>query len=156
MCQWVFYDGARQPHPVISLLKQIAEPYNQYEFTSVFNEFAIDFYLLSDDPNSRVIAIDFDNTITADVTFYCQLIRQLQQQHWQPIVCTVRDDSMENVQEIRQRLADCELPIYATSGQYKREYLQQQGITVGLWIDDMFPCVSACCSELLRNNAINY
>lgn len=38
-----------------------------------FNEFVVDYYVLADSPTSSH-AIDFDNTITADVDFYLDLI----------------------------------------------------------------------------------
>ncbi|MEN9503598.1 MAG: hypothetical protein RI964_2883 [Pseudomonadota bacterium] len=156
MSELVFYYRPIAPHPAIEVIKQVAQNVGKHHLTTTFNEFQIDAYLLSDAKQSRVIAIDFDNTITADIAFYQTLIRAYQAQGWQPVVCTVRDDLPENLQEIQTKLHDLNIPVYTTNGKKKRAYMQRQGVRVGLWIDDMFPCVSSCGSQFLRANGISY
>lgn len=152
----VFYHRRIAPHPAIAVIKNVMQTTQQHQLTTTFNEFQIDAYLLSDAPRSRVVAIDFDNTITADLAFYRTLIRTYQTQGWLPVVCTVRDYLPENLHDIDTKLHDLHIPVYTTNGRKKRAYMQRQGVRVGLWIDDMFPCISMAGSQFFRSNDIPY
>ena len=151
----VFYHRHNN-HPAFSVLQSAIRENGEHRIIREFNEFLIDAYVLADSLTSRVIAIDFDNTITADTDFYIDLINTYRQQNWEPVVCTLRDDLGDNLNEIHEKLHDSGIRVYTTDGKRKRAFMLHEGISVGLWIDDYFPGISQCGTSFLLNNGIDY
>ena len=83
-----YYHNPEQAHPAFTVLKSAIQMNGEHRLTYEFNEFVVDAYVLADSPTSRIIAIDFDNTITADVDFYLDLIDAYRVAGWEPVVCT--------------------------------------------------------------------
>ena len=59
----VFYHRNQLQHPALSVLQAAIQVNGEHRITTQFNEFLVDVYVLADSLTSRVIAIDFDNTI---------------------------------------------------------------------------------------------
>ena len=151
-----YYHRPEQPHPAFIILNSAIQMNGEHRLTHEFNEFMVDAYVLADSPTSRIVAIDFDNTITADVDFYLDLIDAYRVAGWEPVVCTLRDDMDENLEEIHAKLHDSGIRIYTTDGKKKRAYMLHEGISVGLWIDDYFPGITLCGGSFLLKNGIDY
>ncbi|MDQ5770936.1 hypothetical protein [Thiothrix subterranea] len=156
MSDLVFYYHNRLPCAAFTVLETAIKEHGEHELISTFDEFRVDQYVLADSATSRIIAIDFDNTITADPDFYLALIKRYRESGWEPIVCTLRDDMDDNLLEIRERLQGDGMRIYTTDGRKKRAFMLHQGISVGLWIDDYFPAIIPFGSPLLIRNGIEY
>ncbi len=156
MTELVFYYQNTTSCPAFQVLATTIQANGHHRVLSCFNEFLIDVYVLADSPSSRVIAIDFDNTITADPAFYIQLINAFREHDWEPVVCSLRSGSDLNLAEIREKLQDDPIRIYTTDGQPKRDYLLAQGIPIGLWIDDYFPAIACPGAWILQVNGITY
>jgi len=152
----VFYHRPHNPHPAFEVLKGAIEINGEHRIHREFNEFIVDQYVMADSLTSRVIAIDFDNTITADVDFYLDLIDAYRAHNWEPIICTLRDDLHGNLEEIHDKVHDAGIKVYTTDGKRKRAFMLHEGISVGLWIDDYFPGISQCGTPFLLNNGIDY
>lgn len=151
----VFYHRPNT-HPAFTVLQSVIRMNGEHRVIHEFNEFLIDAYVLADSLTSRVIALDFDNTITADVDFYIDLIDTYRKHGWEPVVCTLRDDLGDNLTEIHEKLHDSGIRVYTTDGKRKRAFMLHEGISVGLWIDDYFPGISQCGTSFLLNNGIDY
>ena len=156
MSNLVFYYSHSGICPAFPVLNEAIQCYSKHRVDSEFDEFKIDIYILADSPSSRRVAIDFDCTITADPEFFRTLIAIYRTQGWEPIVCTLRCDDEDDITEIRETLNDPTIPIYTTDGQLKRAYLYEQGIDVGLWIDDYFPGIAHPRAWILQINGIDY
>ncbi len=124
-----------------------------HELVQHYDEFLIDVYVMLDRPKSKYVAIDWDNTISADQKFFKQLIRKLKKVGFAPFVCSLRAPDRENLQEIVQILDEAMIPIYLTDGRPKRNYMRSLGVKVHMWIDDFYPGVCGdACKLLARNN----
>ncbi|WP_020395615.1 hypothetical protein [Thiolinea disciformis] len=156
MCEITFYYHQQWPCLPYEVLDECIRHHQEHSLTSEFNEFSIDVYALGDDPESRVVAIDFDNTITADPDFYTQLINCLRKRGCKPVVCTIREGDQEDMQKICSVLKGTEIDIYTSNGQCKRDYLKQLGVKVGLWIDDFFPAIANAGDTFWIRNGINF
>ncbi len=152
----VFYYHNRLPCAAFGVLESAIKLNGRHKVITKFDEFAIDAYVLADSPTSRIVAIDFDNTITADVDFYLDLIDAYRSRDWEPVVCTLRDNDDDNLIEIRDKLHDVGIRIYTTDGKKKRAFMLHEGISVGLWIDDYFPAITQFGTPLLVRNGIEY
>ena len=148
-----YYNGNNLKMPSYSIIKAALKERGDY-LVEFYNEFLIDIYVLLDTPDSKYIAIDWDNTVSADRTFFIDLIRRFQKAEYIPFICTLRSPEKDNVVEIRSLLAETNIGIYLTDGCDKRDYMQDLGINVHLWIDDFYPgiCREAC--SLLIENGI--
>lgn len=156
MTDLVFYFHNQLQCTAFNVLKTAIKEHGEHEIISSFDEFRIDQYVLADSATSRIVAIDFDNTITADPEFYMNLVETYRSRDWEPIVCTLRDNMDDNLLEIREKLHDAGIRIYTTDGKKKRAFMLHQGISVGLWIDDYFPAITQFGTPLLRRNGIEY
>lgn len=128
----------------------------EHNLINYYNEFLIDIYLLLDNSDSDIIALDWDKTFTVDTGFFNYLIGQLREQEIKPIICTYRSRTKKSMREIQEHLQCQDIPVYHTDGQEKRQYLQAKCIDVHLWIDDLYPtiCHSGC--SLFSDNGIDY
>lgn len=154
MTQLQFYAHPQKKNPALELLHRAIKKHGKHKLSQHFNEFAIDAYTLTDDEQSKVIAIDYDNTVTADPEFFKQLIDKYRQKNWEPVICTLREGSKEDIDAIRALLYDTDIKIYTSNGHRKQQFLLSLGIKVNLWIDDFFPSICHCDCPLLTNNGI--
>jgi len=126
----------------------------EHDLVNFYNEFLIDIYLLLDNRKSKYIAIDWDNTISADQDFFLQLIKELKQAGYIPFVCTLRAPDKDNIREIRNVLEETNIAIYLTNGKSKRKYMKKLGVKVHLWIDDFYPGISKESCKIFARNSI--
>lgn len=146
-----FYCGDTDEEVFKLLQTNLSE--QEHDLVNIYNEFLIDIYLLLDKRKSKYIAIDWDNTISADQDFFLQLIKKLQQAGFTPFVCTLRAPDKENIKEIRSVLEEANIAIYLTDSKPKRKYMRKLGVKVHLWIDDFSPGISdESCKIFARNN----
>ncbi|MCK5810384.1 MAG: hypothetical protein KAH00_04805 [Cocleimonas sp.] len=140
-----YYNGNIKKVPAYHLIEAAIEERGNY-LVEFYNEFLIDIYVLLDNLDSKYIAIDWDNTVSADPEFFIDLIRKFQKAGYTPFICTLRAPDEENIAEITAVLAARNIAIYLTDGQEKQSYMQNLGINVHLWIDDFYPsiCRDAC------------
>lgn len=82
------------------------------------------------------IAIDFDDTFTADCEAWRMVIKVLQSRGHQVICVSARYDELGNRQELRQALPDG-VPVLLSCNTPKRLFARQYGYEVDIWIDDM-------------------
>lgn len=124
-----------------------------HDLVEFYDEFLIDIYLMLDNRKSKHIAVDWDNTISADQEFFKQLIQEFQDAGYSPFICTLRAPDRENLKEIIGVLEALTIPIYLTDGKPKRKFMKDLGVKVHLWIDDFYPGVCGdSCKMLGRNN----
>jgi hypothetical protein len=81
----------------------------------------------------KQIALDFDDTYTADPWLWNRFIADAQSRGHVVVVVTSRKD--EDLDEIREALP--QLEIVNTSGYLKKPAAQQAGFDIDIWIDDM-------------------
>ena len=85
------------------------------------------------------IAIDFDDTLTADSYLWGTFVDLAKTRGHKIIVVTSRRETEENIDLIDGWLREYivpELPIYFTSLQSKVDYMEKWGMKVDIWIDD--------------------
>ena len=146
-----FYSGDIEQE-TFKLIESELEVEEHY-LVEFYNEFLIDIYMLLDNKKSNYIAIDWDNTISADQDFFIALIIKLKNAGYIPFVCTLRAPDKENIKEIRGILEETDIAIYLTDGRPKRKYMKSLGIKVHLWIDDFYPGICGdSCKILAMNN----
>ncbi|HIO97208.1 MAG TPA: hypothetical protein EYG71_04705 [Leucothrix sp.] len=146
-----FYCGDLQ-QKVFKLIEKTLDD-EDHLLINFYNEFVIDIYMLLDRSKSKYVAIDWDNTISADMDFFLLLIKKLQQAGFTPFVCTLRAPDDENIKEIKDVLEETNIAIYLTGGKPKRKYMKELGVKVHLWIDDFYPGICGDdCKMLGRNN----
>ena len=66
-----YYNGNNQKVPAYHLIEAALEDRGDY-LVEFYNEFLIDVYVLLDTPDSKYIAIDWDNTVSADPVFFIE------------------------------------------------------------------------------------
>ena len=147
-----YYMGVPDARVVSFVEESIRE--RGHDLVGVYDEFLIDVYLMLDKVKSKHVAIDWDNTISADQAYFRRLILKLKQAGYSPFVCTLRAPDKENIKEIIEVLEEAEIPIYLTDGKPKRNYMKKLGIKVHLWIDDFYPAICGDSCRLLKRNNI--
>ncbi len=86
-----------------------------------------------------LIAIDFDDTLTADAEMWKLIIPVMKSRDHRVVCVTQRRASEENVDLIDDWMAehDLVLPTYFTNGEPKESYmLRMSSIRVDIWVDD--------------------
>jgi hypothetical protein len=83
--------------------------------------------------NKLTIAIDYDDTYTADPVFWNRVI-QLAKEHNHNMIC-VTARSHENRQELINSLPEG-MTTYFSHDEPKADYIKRQNIVVDIWIDD--------------------
>lgn len=154
MHELVFYYNYPVKPAAYELLEGLIEQHQLHSVTDILDEFRIDAYVLIDKPDSRNIAIDFDNTITEDLDFYKALITLYRHAGWNPVISTLREDTSDDREEMARKLPDNNITLYFTNGESKQTYMQRKGVDVCLWIDDYFPSISECDSQFFMRNGI--
>lgn len=85
-----------------------------------------------------LIALDYDDTYTADREFWLEFI-QLAKKYGHEVVCvTLRFNNLENRQQVK---GDIPVSAYFCDHNYKRETLEKAGRRVDVWIDDSPECI---------------
>lgn len=148
-----YYNGNNKKVPSYHLIEAALAARGDY-LIEFYNEFVIDIYILLDNPESKYIAIDWDNTVSADQVFFLDLIKQFQNAGYIPFICTLRSPDRENIIEIRSLLEKINIAIYLTDGCDKYLYMKNLGINVHLWIDDFYPGICRETCSLLTKNGI--
>lgn len=80
-----------------------------------------------------IIALDFDNTFTADTKCWREVIKVLQKHGHEVIIATSRFKTYSNSQEISESTG---LPILFCNHNGKAETAKQHGCVPDIWIDD--------------------
>jgi hypothetical protein len=150
----LYYNGNNQKVSFYHLIEAMLEATGNY-LVEFYNEFVIDIYILLDNPKSKYIAIDWDNTISADQIFFLDLIKQCQKAGYLPFICTLRSPDQENIIEIRSLLEKTNIAIYLTDGCDKYLYMKNLGVSVHLWIDDFYPGICRETCSLLTKMVLN-
>lgn len=82
------------------------------------------------------IAIDYDDTFTADTTAWTKAIELLQTFGHRIVCISARMDTISQRHEL-----ECALPanvdVFLSYGSQKREYAKARGLNIDIWIDDM-------------------
>jgi len=93
----------------------------------------------------KTIAIDFDDTYTADPELFNLFIATAASRGHRVIICTCRQDTEPNREAIDGFLEAAkapEIPVFYTDLAPKEHFLRQRrGIEVDIWIDDVPDCV---------------
>lgn len=90
----------------------------------------------ADGGKKMLVAIDFDDTYTADPELWDQFIDNCMARGHKVVMVTCRRDTADNREE-------CNIPALARFNHYftglspKRWYMEHRGIKVDVWIDDM-------------------
>lgn len=86
------------------------------------------------------IAIDFDNTWTADAALWKQFADDAKKRGHDVIIVTARNGWSDDM----FRHYDGEVPLYYTGGKLKRHAMEFVGIPVDIWIDDQPGTIEPC------------
>jgi hypothetical protein len=84
------------------------------------------------------IAIDFDDTLTADPVLFRLFIDQARRLGHKVFLVTARRDTDENREEIESFLEHhgIEILTWYTGLQSKVEFMKSKGIKIDVWVDD--------------------
>lgn len=147
-----YYHGKKKSRAIEVVEESLQE--RGHDLVGIYDEFLIDIYMILDRAKSNYIALDWDNTVSADQEFFRLLIRRFQRAGYSPFVCTLRAPDRENIREICEILDEAMIPIYLTDGKPKRNYLKKLGLKVHLWVDDFYPGVCGDECKILARNMI--
>lgn len=88
--------------------------------------------------NQLVIAIDFDDTFTADPVLWADFISQALLRGHRVYCVTARRDDEENLEQLQETFAtyDLSIPIVFCNMGSKLWTMEQRGVKVNIWIDD--------------------
>lgn len=84
-----------------------------------------------------IVALDYDDTITADIAAFAEVVEVFKRRGHRVIICTARHGIGGWRDKVVQVGILWEVPVYFTGGQPKRKYLNDRGIIVDVWVDDM-------------------
>lgn len=82
------------------------------------------------------IAIDFDDTFTADVEMWSHVIAEFQRFGHSVVCVSARRNELGHRQELTQALPEG-VSVLLSYDAPKRLYAKSQGVDVDIWIDDM-------------------
>lgn len=85
-----------------------------------------------------LIAIDYDDTLTADAQLWMKFIETAKSLGHRCICITARRDTPDNNESIERWMSmhGVELPVYYTGLSSKVEYAKRIGLKVDIWVDD--------------------
>jgi hypothetical protein len=89
---------------------------------------------------SRRIAIDFDETYTADPACFAEIVAVLRRYQHRPLIVSCRRNTPKNRNVISEIVGD-DLLIILTDLKPKRPFCESMGLPVDIWMDDMPECV---------------
>lgn len=81
------------------------------------------------------IAIDFDDTFTADPKLWTEVIQKIQERGHRIICVSARRDVLEHRQALQAVLPE-KVPILLSYDVPKREFALKHGYDVDIWIED--------------------
>lgn len=84
------------------------------------------------------IAIDFDNTLTADPDLWGIFVDRAKKLGHRCYCVTARRDTEENNEIVSEWMNENQItiPVFYTSLRSKVEYMQERDIKIDIWIDD--------------------
>ena len=83
----------------------------------------------------RIIAFDFDDTITADPEMVFSFMAMARHRGHRVLCVTARYFTPENKEDLKE-VYDRKYPVYFTGHSPKRWYMESQGVKVDIWFDD--------------------
>ena len=85
-----------------------------------------------------LIAIDFDETLTADAALWRNFARAVMQLEHRIVCVTARRDTEENRETISEWMQShgLEMPVFLTGLGSKTDFMERRGLKVDIWIDD--------------------
>lgn len=93
-----------------------------------------DFYYYYCDETPKIIAVDFDETISDNEFAWLRVMELLERSGYHVVICTWRTPT--TYPEDLKMFVDKGYKVYYTSGQAKQTYMQKQGVKVSIWVDD--------------------
>lgn len=82
------------------------------------------------------IAVDYDKTFTAHKSFFLDLMIKAKDLGWDACIVTVRSPELDWTEDFDQLEAWQDIKTYCTDGEPKREFMDNLGLHVDIWIDD--------------------
>ena len=84
------------------------------------------------------IAIDYDDTFTADPELWSRFIQDAKNRGHRFYCVTARKESIENIELINQSFDqwECQMPVVFSNLSSKVTTMERQGIKIDIWIDD--------------------
>lgn len=83
------------------------------------------------------IAIDFDDTITVDTTFWQQFILNAINDGHSVYLISSRTPTAENLTYIQTCLTEkIKIPIYLIHNEAKKDFIYRKNINIDIWIDN--------------------
>jgi len=156
MFDFVIYYNSDTSLETFQIFQAHIKDKKNYTILNEYNEFKIDVYFLLDNPDSKMISFDWDNTVGEDIPFYSALMDRYLEAGFTPIICTLRSPEKDNQTELRAKLGRDDIPFYYTNGMPKRKYMKLFGYHINMWIDDFFPAICKEDNPLLHKNNIKY
>jgi len=85
-----------------------------------------------------LIAIDFDDTLTADSQLWLRFIETAKKLGHRCICITARRETEDNIESLDNWMTmhGVHLPVYFTNLRSKTEFAKERGLKVDIWIDD--------------------
>ena len=83
-----------------------------------------------------IISIDFDDTFTRSPQAFTEVIQTLRDYGYFIICTSSRVDNRRNRLQLKEALPH-DIDIFLTGGQAKRDFLEQKGYLVDIWVDDL-------------------
>jgi hypothetical protein len=77
------------------------------------------------------IAIDYDDTYTADPELWEAIMKLMESRRHIPVIVTFRDEKIPG-----HKISGLNWEIFYTAGIPKAEYMRMNDIDVGIWCDD--------------------
>lgn len=84
-----------------------------------------------------LISFDYDNTYTADPKGMRALIRCMQSNGYEVVMVTLRSREHDWDGEFTFLKDEYGLEVYFTDGQAKRKFMEDRGVYIDIWFDDM-------------------
>lgn len=83
------------------------------------------------------IAVDYDKTFTTNKGFWLEFMIRAQELGWEVFIATQRHPELDWNEDFDQLEAWHDIKTYFTDGKAKKQALEELGIYVDIWVDDM-------------------
>lgn len=93
-----------------------------------------------------LISIDYDDTYSAAPEAWAAVCLALKAHGHRVICISARRDTFANRSELAENLPQY-VPAYCSYDQPKREFAEERGLHVDVWIDDMPEAVTMVCAQ---------
>lgn len=100
------------------------------------------------------IAIDLDNTWTADLVLWRVFYEHATKSRGHRVIMVTARRDMPSVEERARYCLPIEMPIFCTAGDFKEQHVRRAGIKVDVWIDDAPGMIQEC--PILRTSPDNH